>query len=67
MERRCHDGGRIAEPAADDSGTATAAAPLLGSWLLDSLGASAALALMAAVAVLNAALVLPLMPSTLRR
>lgn len=55
--------GRLALP----SLLATAAAPLLGSWLLDTLGASTMLALLAAAAVVNAALVLPLMPIALRR
>lgn len=55
--------GRLAMPTL----LATAAAPLLGTWLLDALGPSAMLAALLGAAVVNAALVLPLLPIALRR
>jgi MFS family permease len=50
--------GRLAMPTL----LATAAAPLLGSWLLGGLGPSATLVILLVAAVVNAALVLPLIP-----
>ena len=55
--------GRLALPTL----LATAVAPLLGSWLLDGLGPSGTLHVLLSAAIMNAALVLPLIPLALRR
>ena len=55
--------GRLALPTL----LATAVAPLLGTWLLDGLGASGTLHVLLAASLVNAALVLPLIPMALRR
>lgn len=55
--------GRLALPTL----LATAVAPLLGTWLLDGLGPTGTLHVLLGAAVLNAALVLPLIPIALRR
>lgn len=55
--------GRLALPTL----LATAVAPLLGTWLLDGAGPTGTLWILLAAAVLNAALVLPLIPIALRR
>lgn len=55
--------GRLALPTL----LATAVAPLLGTWLLDSFGPSGTLYVLSAAAVVNLALVLPLIPIALRR
>ncbi len=55
--------GRIALPTL----LATAAAPLLGTWLLGALGPFLTLLVLLGAAAVNAALVLPLVPIALRR
>ncbi|MES2712793.1 MAG: MFS transporter [Pseudomonadota bacterium] len=55
--------GRLALPTL----LATAIAPLLGTWLLGRFGPSGTLTVLFAAAVVNAALVLPLIPIALRR
>ena len=55
--------GRLALPTL----LATAVAPLLGTWLLDGLGPSGTLYVLLAASLVNAALVLPLIPMALRR
>jgi MFS family permease len=55
--------GRLALPTL----LATAVAPLLGTWLLAGLGPSRTLYVLLGAAVVNAALVLPLIPIALRR
>jgi len=55
--------GRLALPTL----LATAVAPLLGTWLLAGLGPSGTLYVLLGAAVVNAALVLPLIPIALRR
>lgn len=55
--------GRLALPTL----LATAVAPLLGTWLLDVAGPTGTLWILLAAAVVNAALVLPLIPIALRR
>ena len=54
--------GRLAVPTL----LATAVAPLLGTWLLDGLGPSGTLYVLFGAALLNAALVFPLIPIALR-
>ena len=55
--------GRLALPTL----LATAVAPLLGTWLLAALGPSGTLYVLLAASLVNAALVLPLIPMALRR
>ncbi|MBL6080759.1 MFS transporter [Belnapia sp. T18] len=54
--------GRLALPTL----LATAAAPLIGAWLLDSMGPHGTLAVLCGAALVNVALVLPLVPMALR-
>jgi MFS family permease len=55
--------GRLALPTL----LATAAAPMIGTWLLGWIGPPGTLAVLCGAAVLNVALVLPLMPMAVRR
>jgi hypothetical protein len=45
---------------------ATAAAPMVGAWLLDGLGPYTALVVLCGAALLNVVLVLPLVPMALK-